>query len=257
MRICAITGSRADWGLLRPVLSRLRATPLMLSIIATGSHLNPRFGNTIDEIESDGFKVDHRVELGLEHDDTLSVSIAMARAINGIAKALTELNPDLLLLLGDRYEIFAAAQAAMIARIPIAHIAGGDISEGAYDDVMRHAISKLSHLHFTTNALARRRVIQLGESGDRVFNTGSPGIDALRETPRWSRDQLEQRLDFKLRRQNLVITFHPTTLDPNPPSTQIAPLFSPAPMPTTAVKQSTARWPALPTLETMPVSFYR
>ena len=225
MRLCTVTGSRADWGLLRPVLSRLRNTPIDSRIIVTGSHLDTRFGDTANTIEQDGFVINKRVPLNLKKDDILGVSKAMAQAVSGIAKALDELHPDLMLILGDRYEIFAAAQAALIARIPIAHIAGGDISEGAYDDAIRHAITKLSHLHFTTNAEARRRVMQLGESDERVFNTGSPGIDALHETPRWSQKQLEQRLNFKLLSRNLAITFHPATLDPAVPEKQIAPLL--------------------------------
>ncbi len=226
MRLCAVTGSRADWGLLRPVLSLLRTSSIDVCIVATGSHLSARFGNTATYIEQDGFDIDGCVPLDLEQDDILGVSTAMAQAVSGIAKALSELRPDLLLILGDRYEIFAAAQAALIARVPIAHIAGGDVSEGAYDDAIRHAITKLSHLHFTTNAQARQRVRQLGEPDERVFDTGSPGIDAIRETSQWTREALEERLDFSLRRQNLAITFHPTTLDSAEPAMQIAPLLN-------------------------------
>ncbi len=225
MRICAVTGSRADWGLLRPVLSRLRSSAAQLQIIATGSHLDTAFGHTIDDVEADDFTVDRRVPLEREGDDALAVSLAMAEAVAGIARALSELRPDILLILGDRYEIFAAAQASLIAGIPVAHIAGGDISEGAFDDAIRHAITKLSHLHFTTNADARRRVLQLGEPEQRVFDCGSPGIDALLETKRWSRQALEERLRFRLRTHNLAITFHPVTLDDAEPEAQLGPLL--------------------------------
>jgi UDP-N-acetylglucosamine 2-epimerase (non-hydrolysing)/GDP/UDP-N,N'-diacetylbacillosamine 2-epimerase (hydrolysing) len=146
-------------------------------------------------------------------------------AVSGIARALAELKPELLLLLGDRYEIFAAAQAATIAGVPIAHIAGGDISEGANDDAMRHAITKLSHLHFTTNPAAARRVRQMGEMFESVFVTGSPGIDALLQSDRLERPQLEHRLQFRLRHRNLAICFHPATLDPLPARRQVEPLL--------------------------------
>ena len=225
MRICAVTGSRADWGLLRPVLTRLRSSPCELQIIATGSHLDPAFGHTVDDAEADGFTIQRTIPLERSGDDASAVSMAMARALSGIAQALSELQPQMLLILGDRYEIFAAAQAALIAGVPVAHIAGGDISEGAFDDAIRHAISKLSHLHFTTNSDAMRRVVQLGEPQDRVFNFGSPGIDALLETGRMDRQALEDRLDFRLRTRNLAITFHPATLDPSDPESQVGPLL--------------------------------
>lgn len=225
MRICAVTGSRADWGLLKPVLSRLHDAQVPLTLIATGGHLSDRFDHTANQIEADGFQIDHRVPLTLDADDSLAVAGAMAESLTGIAAVLARERPDLLLILGDRYEIFAAAQAALITRVPVAHIAGGDVSEGAYDDAIRHAITKLAHLHFTTNADARRRVIQLGESTERVFNTGSPGIDALLETPRWSLLELEHRLGMPLRERNLAVTFHPATLDPRAPLQQLGPLL--------------------------------
>lgn len=210
---------------MRPVLTRLRSSPCELQIIATGSHLDPAFGHTVDDAEADGFAIQRTIPLERSGDDASAVSTAMARALSGIAQALSELQPQMLLILGDRYEIFAAAQAALIAGVPVAHIAGGDISEGAFDDAIRHAISKLSHLHFTTNSDAMRRVVQLGEPQDRVFNFGSPGIDALLETGRMDRQALEDKLDFRLRTRNLAITFHPATLDPSDPEGQVAPLL--------------------------------
>ncbi len=226
MRICAVTGSRADWGLLKPVLMRLRASTASMQLVVTGSHLDTRFGHTVDDIRADGFTPDRQVTLDLEGDDPCAVAKAMGRAVGGIAEALHSLQPDILLVLGDRYEIFAAAQAALLLRIPVAHIAGGDITEGAFDDAIRHAISKLSHLHFTTNAEAGRRVLQLGEASSRVFISGSPGIDALIGTPRWDRQQLQRHIGFSLRRRNLAITFHPVTLDDTEPEAQIAPLLA-------------------------------
>jgi UDP-hydrolysing UDP-N-acetyl-D-glucosamine 2-epimerase len=225
MRICAVTGSRADWGLLRPVLQRLRSAGHPPTLIVTGSHLSDRFDSTASQIEADGFVIDHRVPLPLERDDSGAIAAAIGAALTGISTVLEGEHPDLLLILGDRYEIFAAAQAALVCRIPVAHIAGGDISEGAYDDAIRHAISKLSHLHFTTNEAARRRVLQLGEAPERVINAGSPGIDALRQTPRWTRQQLEQRLGMPLRARNLAVTFHAATLDTRTPQAQLQPLL--------------------------------
>lgn len=224
-RICAVTGSRADWGLLRPVLEKLRATPVQLQLLVTGSHLDPRFGKTAQSITDDGFDIDHRVPLPRHTDGPQGIADATSDAISGICGALLDLRPDIILILGDRYEIFAAAQAALIARIPVAHIAGGDISEGAYDDAMRHAITKLAHLHFTTNPDAQHRVLQMGEPNERVWMTGSPGIDALLGTPRWPRRKLEDKLGFALRARNLAITFHPATLDASSPSDQIETLL--------------------------------
>jgi UDP-hydrolysing UDP-N-acetyl-D-glucosamine 2-epimerase len=213
-RICAVSGSRADYGLLLPVLRAIRDHPaLKLQLAVTGSHLEPRFGHTVDAILDDGFEVDAAVPLGLESDDVLTVTRALGQAVSGFAEALQRLQPDLLLVLGDRYEILGAVQAALIARIPVAHIAGGDLTEGAFDDAIRHAITKLSHLHFVTSEAAAHRVRQLGEADARVFVTGSPGIDQLLATPKLARDQLERRLGLALRPRNLAITFHPTTLD--------------------------------------------
>lgn len=226
MRLCAVTGSRADWGLLRPVLGCLREAGAELQIIATGSHLDAAFGATAHRISDDGFAINRAIPLTRHSDDDIGIADAMADAVRGTTRALRELSPDILLLLGDRYEIFAAAQAALVCRIPIAHIAGGDISEGAYDDAMRHAISKLSHLHFATNEPARRRLLQMGESAGHVWLSGSPGVDALLATPRWDRAALETRLAFTLRKRNLAITLHPVTLDPTPPEQQAAPLLS-------------------------------
>ena len=224
-RICAVTGSRADWGLLRPVLKRLQRSPIALSLLVTGSHLEADFGHTVDDIVDDGFAIDRQVPLHRRGDDAAAIADAMATAISGITRAVTELSAEMLLILGDRYEIFAATQAATLARIPVAHIAGGDVSEGANDDAMRHAITKLSHLHFTTNPDAARRVRQMGEAAERVFMTGSPGIDGLLETPRITREALENLLDFRLRQRNFVVALHPATLDPQPPAAQVKPLL--------------------------------
>ena len=213
-RILAVTGSRADYGLLLPVLRGIDAHPgLQLLLAVTGSHLEPRLGNTAESIKADGFGIDASIPLGLHTDDTITVTRALSHAVAGIGEAIDRLQPDLLLVLGDRYEIFGAVQAALIARVPVAHIAGGDLTEGAFDDAIRHAITKMSHLHFVTNSQAARRVSQLGEADECIHLTGSPGIDQLLDTPLLERLDLEQRLGMPLRQRNLAITFHPATLD--------------------------------------------
>lgn len=213
-RICAVTGSRADYGLLLPVLHAIRAHPgLQLQLAVTGSHLEDRFGRTVARIEQDGFDINAAVPLGLDGDDAVTVTRALGNAVSGFAGVLARLQPDLLLVLGDRYEILGAVQAALIARIPVAHIAGGDVTEGAFDDAIRHAISKMAHLHLVTSEAAARRVRQLGEADGRVFVTGSPGIDQILATPLLERTDLERRLGMPLRVRNLAITFHPATLD--------------------------------------------
>lgn len=212
--VCVVTGSRADYGLLLPVMRAIQAHPdLQLQLAVTGSHLEDRFGHTVDVIQADGFEIDAAVPLGLDNDDAVSVTRALSTAVSGFAGVLERLQPDLLLVLGDRYEILGAVQAALIARTPVAHIAGGDVTEGAFDDAIRHAISKMSHLHFVTSETAARRVRQLGEADARVFVCGSPGIDQILATPCLERAELEQRLGMRLRERNLAITFHPATLD--------------------------------------------
>ena len=226
-RICAVSGSRADWGLLKPVLAGIRqADGLELQLAVTGSHLSPAHGNTVDTIEAEGFTVDARVDLQQTGDSASDVTQALGRGVQGFADCLQTLAPDLLLVLGDRYEILAAVQAALIARIPVAHIAGGDITEGAFDDAIRHAITKLSHLHFVTNRDAQRRVLQMGEDPAHVHLTGSPGIDQILATPRLSREALSQSLDFPLRKRNLAITFHAATLDDADPVDQLEALLA-------------------------------
>ncbi|NOX75385.1 MAG: UDP-N-acetylglucosamine 2-epimerase (hydrolyzing) [Gammaproteobacteria bacterium] len=224
-RICAVTGSRADWGLLRPVLDGIRAAgELQLQLAVTGSHLSFAHGHTVAAIETEGFDVDARIDLAQTGDDARAVTHALGRGVLGFADALQNLAPDLLLVLGDRYEILAAVQAALIARVPVAHIAGGDITEGAFDDAIRHAISKLSHLHFATHADAARRLKQMGEAN--VFLTGSPGIDQILATPRLTRTELSQSLEFPLRERNLAITFHPATLENAEPLAQLNALLT-------------------------------
>jgi len=213
-KICVVTGTRAEYGLLRWVMEGIRkSTELELQLIATGMHLSPEFGMTVEVIEEDGFKIDRKVEMLLSSDTAVGVTKSMGLGMIGFADALAELKPDLMLVLGDRYEIFAVAASAMIARIPIAHLHGGETTEGAFDEAIRHSITKMSHLHFVAADQYRRRVIQLGEQPDHVFNVGGLGIDNILRLKLLARHELEEALNFKLEKRNLLITFHPVTLE--------------------------------------------
>ena len=168
--ICVITGTRAEYGLLRWVMEGIRQSPVLhLQLIATGMHLSPEFGLTYREIEADGFTIDRKVEMLLSSDTPVGVAKSMGLGMMGCADALAELQPDMVLMLGDRFELLAAASAAMVARIPIAHLHGGETTEGAFDEAIRHSITKMAHLHFVAAEDYRRRVIQLGEQPDRVY----------------------------------------------------------------------------------------
>jgi GDP/UDP-N,N'-diacetylbacillosamine 2-epimerase (hydrolysing) len=213
-KICVVTGTRAEYGLLRWVMEGIRESDqLELQVIATGMHLSPEFGLTYREIEADGFKIDRKVEMLLSADTPSSISKSMGLAMIGFADALEQLKSDLVLVLGDRYEIFAAAAAAMIAKIPIAHLHGGETTEGAFDEAIRHSITKMAHLHFVAAEDYRQRVIQLGEHPDRVFLVGGLGIENIMRLPLLNRQELEQALDFPLGKRNLLVTFHPVTLE--------------------------------------------
>jgi len=225
--ICVVTGTRAEYGLLRWVMEGIRQSPcLELQVIATGMHLSPEFGLTVRAIEDDGFRVDRRVEMLLSSDTAVGVTKSMGLGMIGFADALAELKPDLVLVLGDRYEIFAAAAAAMIARVPIAHLHGGETTEGAFDEAIRHSITKMAHLHFVAAEEYRRRVIQLGEAPERVFQVGGLGIDSILRLQLLTRSELEEALDFKLATRNLLITFHSVTLEQNTSAAQMDELLS-------------------------------
>lgn len=213
-RICVVTGSRADYGLLRWVMEGIREAPgLQLQVIATGMHLSPEFGLTFREIENDGFVIDSKVEMLVSSDTGTGLAKSMGLGLIGIGDALQQLKPDLMLVLGDRFEIFAAVAAATVARIPVAHVHGGEATEGAFDEAMRHSITKMAHLHFVAAEEYRRRVIQLGEHPDRVFMVGGLGIDNIKKLALLDRHALEAALGFKLGPRNLLITFHPVTLE--------------------------------------------
>ena len=213
-RVCVVTGTRAEYGLLRWVMESVRARAgLELQVVATGMHLSPEFGLTYQELEKDGFTIDRKVEMLLSSDTPTGIGKSIGLGVIGMSEALAQLQPDVMLILGDRFEIFAAAAAAQIARVPVAHAHGGEATEGAIDEALRHSITKMSHLHFVAAAEYRRRVIQLGEQPDRVFLVGGLGIDNIKRLRLLDRDALEESLGFKLGVRNLLITFHPVTLE--------------------------------------------
>ncbi len=211
MRVLLVTGSRSEWGLLRPVAQALRADPgFELQIAATGSHLSAAFGATADEIEADGFAVAHRIDLQLALDTPAAIAQAAARGLAGFACLLEMDPPDWVLLLGDRYEIFAAAQACLLLGVPIAHIAGGDVTEGAVDDAMRHAITKMASLHLVAHADAARVVVQLGEDPARVHCVGNPGLDLLVAEPPPSLQQMRDA-GHAVGPSDILLLLHPET----------------------------------------------
>ena len=213
-KICVITGTRAEYGIMSNLMSLIRdGEKTELQIIATNMHLSPEFGLTYKEIETDGFQIDQKVEMLLSSDTSVGTLKSMGLATIGFADALNELSPDLVVILGDRYEMLAAAQCAMILKIPIVHLYGGEITEGAYDDSIRHCITKLSHLHFTSTDEYRKRVIQLGEHPDRVFYVGALGIDNILHEKPISLLELEDSLGFELGEKFFLITFHPVTME--------------------------------------------
>ncbi|MDC1208361.1 UDP-N-acetylglucosamine 2-epimerase [Litorivicinus sp.] len=221
-KICVVTGTRAEYGLLRWVMVGIRqSSELQLQLVVTGMHLSPEFGMTVDAIEADGFTIDHKVEMLLSSDTAVGVTKSMGLGMIGFADFFAELKPDLMLVLGDRFEIFAAAASAMIARIPIVHLHGGETTQGAFDEAIRHSITKMAHLHFVAAEEYRRRVIQLGEQPEHVFNVGGLGIDNILRLKLLSLEELESALNFKLRPRNLLITFHPVTLEHNTSARQM------------------------------------
>ena len=226
-KVCVVTGTRAEYGLLRWVIEGIQQSPVLdLQLIATGMHLSPEFGLTVNAIEADGYHVDRKVEMLLSSDTAVGITKSMGLGMIGFADALAELKPDLMLVLGDRYEIFAAVSAAMIARVPIAHLHGGETTQGAFDESIRHSITKMSHLHFVAAEEYRQRVIQLGEQPEHVFKVGGLGIDSIHRLQLLSRDELQEALDFRFLQRNLLVTFHPVTLECNTGTEQMKELLA-------------------------------
>ena len=213
-KICVITGSRAEYGLLKLIMKEISEhKELDLQILATGSHLSSDFGNTYLEIEEDGFFINKKIPILHNQDSSEKITQSIADATTLYSKSFKELAPDMLVVLGDRYEIFAASFTAYISNIPIAHIHGGEVTEGAYDEAFRHSITKMSYLHFVTTDEYMRRVIQLGEEPDRVFNYGAPGIEAIKKVDLLGKQDLINELDLNLKEKNILVTYHPETLN--------------------------------------------
>lgn len=226
-KICFFTSTRADYGIMSRLMRRIADSPeCELQIIATNMHLSPEYGLTYREIEADGFSINKKIEMMLSSDTRNGIVKSMGVALLGFADAIEDLQPDLAVILGDRYEMLAAAEACLINRIPIAHIGGGDITEGAFDDSIRHSITKMSHLHFANTEEGRKRIIQMGEQPDRVFDFGGLANDNILNEPIMSKVDLEENLSFKLNRPYMLVTFHPVTLEDNTAEKQIGNLLA-------------------------------
>lgn len=226
-RVCVVTGSRAEYGLMRWVMQGLQDSDRChLQTVVTGMHLSPEFGSTWKAIEDDGFAIDWKVDMLLGSDSAAGVTKSMGLATIGFADAFAHLSPDLVVVLGDRFEILAAASAALIANIPIAHLHGGEVTEGAYDDAIRHALTKMAHLHFTAAEPYRTRVIQMGEDPVRVWCVGGFGLDGIMKLDRMTRPELEKSLGLSLGERALMVTFHPETASGASPGEQMAELLA-------------------------------
>jgi len=213
-KICVVTGSRADYGLLRWVMQGIKDnSDLTLQVIVTGMHLSSAFGNTYKDVEADGILIDRKVVALSDDDSPVGIAESMSNVLAGCAEAFHELQPDIVVVLGDRFEIFAAASAALVAKIPVAHLHGGESTVGAFDEAMRHSITKMSQLHFVAAKAYADRVVQLGETPSKVFNVGGLGIDNIKNLNLLSLEELETSLQIELDKQSLLVTFHPVTLE--------------------------------------------
>ncbi|WP_322923969.1 UDP-N-acetylglucosamine 2-epimerase [Paenibacillus campi] len=225
-KICVVTGTRAEYGIMKNVLNHINQDcSLELQLIATGTHLSQEYGLTYQEIEQDGFKIDEKVEMLLSVDTTSAIAKSLGLAVIGFSNAYSNLQPDCVLVTGDRYEALAAVQTAVIMGIPIAHISGGEITEGAIDDSIRHAITKLSNIHFPANETYRKRIIQMGEYPELVFNVGDPSVESIYQMDFLEKKELEQFFEISLDRI-IVVTYHPVTTEPQAAEQQIKELFS-------------------------------
>lgn len=226
LKIAIVTGSRAEYGLFKPLLKEIKKDrSLKLQLLVTGMHLSPEFGLTYKHIEADGYKIDEKVEMLLSADTDSSIVKSTALGMIGMADALERLKPDWLVVLGDRFETFAAVFAAHQAKIPVAHLHGGELTEGATDDAMRHAITKMSYLHFTSTEAYRKRVIQLGEAPKRVFNVGAIGLDSASKIKLLSALKLKQYLGIDINKKTILVTYHPVTMEKNTAEQQMRQLL--------------------------------
>jgi len=225
-KLAIITGTRAEYGLLKPLISKLKnCNEFDVKVIATGTHLSPEFGYTYKEIEKDNIHIDEKVEILMSSDSSIGISKSLGLAIISFSEVFDRMKPDAVIVLGDRYEILAASISAMVANVPIAHIHGGEITEGAQDDVFRHCITKLSYLHFTSTESYRKRVMQLGEEPHRVFNVGAIGIENIKVLKLLSQEEIEKSINFVLNKKFALVTFHPVTLEQGLAEIQITELL--------------------------------
>lgn len=212
-KICFISSTRADYGLLKwSMLEVQKSKNLELQLIVTGMHLSPKFGETYKEIEKDGITINAKVDLGDLEDSKKSMAGQVAMALSGVSEALVRLAPDAVVVLGDRYEILGAAQAAFFNSVPLIHLHGGEVTEGAIDDVIRHCITKLSNYHVTSTEAYRKRVIQLGENPKDIYNLGAPGLESFTKIKLMNQDELSKSLNFDFFPKNILVTFHPVTV---------------------------------------------
>ena len=226
-KICVVTGSRADYGLLRFVMQGIKEdADLVLQVMATGMHLSTTFGLTYKEIEADGFNIDSKVETLSSSDTAVGIAESMGKGLSGCAQVFSRLQPDLIVVLGDRFEIFAATAAALVAKIPVAHLHGGETTTGAFDEAFRHSITKMSHLHFVAAEEYRQRVIQLGEDPKNVFLVGGLGVDGVKKVNLLRKVELERSLGIKFQSKSLLVTFHPVTLEDETSEAQMRELLS-------------------------------
>ncbi len=213
-KICIVTATRAEYGLLKPVIDKIYKSEMAeLKLVVTGMHLSPEFGLTYKEIEEDGYPIDHKIEMLLSSDTSTGITKSMGIALIGFGDYFSVNRPDIVVILGDRYEMLMVAAAAMIARIPIAHLHGGEKTEGAVDEAIRHSITKMSHLHFTATEEYRRRVIQLGEQPEQVFNVGALGVENARKVCLLGKEELEHQMGFHFSESTIMVTYHPVTLE--------------------------------------------
>ena len=215
-KVCVVTGSRADYGLLKNLLLLIKKEKsLRLQLVVTGSHLSKKYGNTFKEIIKDNIEIINKIDLKLYGDGTLSIAKSMSLGFSKFVKVYEKNKPDIVILLGDRYEIFTACSAASLCGVPIGHIHGGEVTLSSIDEAFRHAISKMSHLHFTATQNYKKRVIQMGESPQNVFNVGGLGVDSIKKTPLYSKSVLEKKLNIKFLKKFILVTYHPETLKKN------------------------------------------
>ena len=227
IKVCVFTGTRAEYGLLRPLMVGLNSDPeIHFQLVVSGMHLSPEFGNTVDVIEADGIPIDEKIEILLQSDSSIGICKSVGLGIISFSEALARLNPEILIVLGDRFETFAMASAAMFMQIPIAHIHGGESTQGVVDEAIRHSVTKMSHLHFTSTEAYRQRVIQLGEQPENTHNVGSLCFENLKQLNLLTKDELEKKINFQLGKKSLLVTYHPVILESKSIVDQCKCLFS-------------------------------